>query len=118
MRRWLLQWITDTPDFTVIVCDILGPIPNDKTILYGPELLVQQMFGNVSFQINNQKSSDKFSQQFAGIVSVLKTYSAILAKDPKARIPYFDDLLSKQKQNLLEKHMVSVVAKACTENGT
>jgi hypothetical protein len=118
MRRWLLQWITNTPDFTVIVCDILGPIPKDETILYGPELLVQQMFGNVSYQINNPDNTDKFSQQFAGVESLLKAYSAILAKDPKARIPYFDDLLSKQKQNLLKVHMVSVVANGCNANGT
>ena len=112
-RRWLLQWLTDTPDFIVTVCDILGPLPKDDAVPNGPELLVQQMFGNVSYQIRNPGKTDTLTLQVAGVESVLRSYSAILAKDQKARIPYFDNLVTEQRKGSLKAHMAPIVASGC-----
>jgi hypothetical protein len=112
-RKWLLQWLTDTPDFTVAICDILGPIPNDP-VPNGPALLVQQMFGNVAYQIQHPGVKDEASLQIAGTESVLRAYAAIIGKDPSAHIAYLDNLLSKQRAGTLNEHMAPIIAKGCT----
>lgn len=116
MRQWLLQWLTDTPDYTVTVCDILGPIPN-QPVPYGPELLVQQMFGNVAYQISNPGITDVLALQLAGVESALQAYSAIISTDPSAHIAYFDTLLAEQRNGSLKTYMEPVVAKGCAEDG-
>ena len=115
MRQWLVEWVAATPDFEVTVCDILGPIPSTK-LKYGPELLLQQMFGNVTFQIKNPNKTDSVSVQTAGVVSLLKAYSAILAKDPDAHIPYFDKLLDKQRAGELRGHMAPLIVRSCDDD--
>lgn len=115
VRASLIRWAEATPNYTVMVCsDILGPIP-EKDVPYGPELLAQQMFGNVAYQIKNPTVTDNFSFQMAGLESALRTYSVILASDPKARIPYFDNLLVKQKNGTLKTYMKPIVAKGCKD---
>jgi hypothetical protein len=115
MRQWLVEWLAATPDFEVTVCDILGPVPGDK-LKYGPELLLQQMFGNVTFQIKNPTKTDSISVQTAGVVSLLKAYSMILAKDPNAHIPYFDNLLAKQRAGELKDHMAPLIVRHCDDD--
>jgi hypothetical protein len=116
MRQWLLQWLTDTPDYTVTVCDILGPIPN-QPVPYGPELLVQQMFGNVAYQITNPDVTDTLALQLAGVESALRAYSAIISTDQNAHITYFDNLLTEQQKGSLEAYIEQIVAKGCAEGG-
>jgi hypothetical protein len=113
MRQWLIQWLQATPDFNVKVCNVLGPIPGDSKVPHGPELLAQQMFGNVASQIKIPDRKDDLSLQLAGVESALKSYSAFLAKDSKVRIPYFDDLLAKQHDGSLRDFMAPVVKKGC-----
>jgi len=115
MRKWLMQWLTQTPAFTVTVCDILGPIPGTK-VPNGPNLLLQQMFGNVAFQIKNPNKTDSVSVQVAGVESLLKSYSVILAKDPGARIPYLDNLLAKQRNSSLKDHMAPLIVRECDDD--
>jgi hypothetical protein len=115
MRKWLMQWLAQTTDFEVTVCDILGPIPGTK-VPNGPNLLLQQMFGNVAFQIKNPSRSDTVSVQVAGVESLLKSYSVILAKDPGARIPHLDNLLSRQRSGSLKEHMAPLIIRECDDN--
>jgi hypothetical protein len=115
MRKWLMQWLTQTDDFSVTVCDILGPIPGTK-VPNGPNLLLQQMFGNVAFQIKNPNRSDTVSVQVAGVESLLKSYLAILAKDPGARIPHLDNLLTRQRSGSLKEHMAPLIIRECDDN--
>jgi hypothetical protein len=116
MRQWLLEWLTETEDFTVTVCNILGPIPGDKSVPYGPELLLQQMFGNVVYQIRNPDQKEDVRTQIAGVESVLKAYAAILSKDPKAHVAYFDNLLAEQKKGRLKEYMTPIIVKGCADN--
>jgi len=115
-RRMLLEWLRDTKDYTVVVCDILGPIPGEKP-RHGAELLAQQMFGNVAYQIEHPGEKDRNRLQVAGVESVLKAYSAILAEDDQARIPYLDGLLAERKKGTLAQHMVPIIAKGCAGEG-
>ena len=112
-RRWLIEWVTDTPDYTVTVCDILG-LAQGKKPRYGAELMTQLLFGNVTYQIKNPTQKDETLFQLAGVESVLKAYAAILVKDPGSHIKYLDDLLGKQKQGLLKQEITPKIAKACT----
>lgn len=114
MRRWLLGWVEETPDYIVVVCDILGPVPSEEP-KYSAELMVQQLFGNVRFQIRNPAQKDELSVQVAGVESVLAVYRLILAKDPTARIEYFDELLEVQKKGQLREHMEPIVDERCAE---
>lgn len=113
MRRWLIGWLEETPDYTVVVCDVLGPEPTQSK--YGAELFGQLLFGNVRFQIRNPARKDETSLQVAGVESVLNAYSVILVKDPTAHVGYLDELLALQKQGKLRDHLEPVVAEKCSE---
>ncbi len=112
VRGTLIEWLQNTKDYKVVVCDILGPIPAEKPP-HSAELLVQQMFGNVAYQIEHPGEQDRNRLQVAGVESVLKAYSAILAEDAQARIPYLDGLLAERKKGTLARHMDPIIAKGC-----
>lgn len=111
-RRMMVEWLQETKDYTVVVCDILGPIPAQKPP-HSAELLAQQMFGNVAYQIEHPNEKDRNRLQVAGVESMLKSYSALLAEDPQARIPYLDGLLAERKKGTLAQHMAPIIAKGC-----
>ena len=114
LHGWLIDWATKSPDVVVDVCDILGPIPKE-TVPYGSNLLTQYMFGNAAFQIEYPDKKDSaLDVQLAGIESLLRSYVSLLAIDAKARIPYFDDLLERQKNGSLREFMTPIIAAKCT----
>lgn len=116
MRSWLLQWAMDSKDITVNVCNLLGPIPKDDAPNSGI-FVTQMIFGNASYQISHpEKRKDPLSPQVAGIRSALKAYDSILAKDPKARIPFLDDLVKRDKDGTLEAHMAPIVGEKCKDS--
>ena len=112
-REWLLSWVTETPDYTVVLCDVLGPIPKTD-VPHGRELLLQYMFGNVAYQIQNGKG-DGVLPQVAGVESLLHAYSAIVEQKPDGHIPYFDELLALQRQGNLVERMIPLAAAKCTD---
>ena len=85
MRAWMMQWLTETPTLTVTVCNIVGlldqPLVPNADILFG-----QTMFGNGAYQIEHPgERSLPLTQQVAGVTSALRSYEALVAKDPDAR---------------------------------
>lgn len=112
VRGTLIEWLQNTKDYTVVVCDILGPIPAEKPP-HSAELLIQQMFGNVAYQIEHPSEKDRNRLQVAGVESVLKAYTAILAEDAQSRIPYLDGLIAERKKGTLAQHMRPIIAKGC-----
>ena len=111
----MLRWLQRTKDYTVIVCEILGPIP-----LASPpnsaELMAQQMLGNVAFQIRHPQVRDQVRLQVAGIESVLRAYAVLLGKAPENRIAYLDGLLAQQAAGSLRAHMAPLIDKACSDD--
>lgn len=111
-RQWLMHWLTSTKDYDVTVCEIFGPTLRED-IPYSPELMAQQMFGNVAYQISNPGVHDEVAKQVAGMQSLLKAYAAILARDAKAHIPYYDSLLDMRAKGSLNEYLTPVIQKAC-----
>ncbi|GAA0759170.1 hypothetical protein LRH25_01745 [Ideonella azotifigens] len=114
-RKWLMQWLEETKDFSITVCEILGPVPSQSPP-NSAVLLAQQMFGNLAYQIQNPGIRDQLSLQVAGVESTLKAYAVFVSKDPKSRIAHFDDLLQAQKSGSLHSRMAPVIAKECGGN--
>ena len=114
-RSWLLDWVVDSPDISVVVCEVMGPLADEDTPNAGIYAL-QMMFGNASFQISNPgRRSDQLALQAAGVRSALKAYQSVLAGDPDARIKQFDALLAKDKAGTLDAHLAPLVEKNCGE---
>ena len=114
MRRWLIAWITASPDIRVTVCNIFGPVLGNN-VPHESELLVQAMFGNAVYQIEHPDRTDgELDRQLAGVESLLKAYSAIVASKSDARIAYFDDLLKHQEEGTLRDFLSPIVATKCS----
>ena len=117
IRGWLLQWAMDSQDITVLACDILGNVSGDE-VPYSGIYTTQMMFGNAAYQISHpDKRSDLLATQLAGARSSLIAYTSIIASHPEARIPHFDDLISKDKAGELETYLAPIVADKCSESG-
>lgn len=112
-RQWLLHWVNDTPDYTVTVCDVLAEGQKVGSP-YSAELFAQQLFGNVAFQIAQPTGlKDEITLQMAGIDSVLRTYRALLARDPTAHVTYLDTLLEKDRAGELKAFMRPIIVQRC-----
>jgi hypothetical protein len=117
IRTWLLLWATDSQEITVLACDVMDILSEEKTP-NGSIYTTQMIFGNVAYQISNpDKKDDLYATQSAGVRSALKAYQSILAQDPQARIPHFDALLKKEQGGTLEDSLAPVVDKECSESG-
>ena len=117
IRSWLLQWAIDSQDITVLACNVMRPVPADDVPNSGA-FVTQMMFGNAAYQISHpDKREDLLATQLAGVRSALKAYASILAQDPQARIPRFDELLQEDKDGTLEAHMAPIVDKECSQSG-
>jgi len=118
MRAWMMQWLTETPTLTVTVCNIVGlldqPLVPNADILFG-----QTMFGNGAYQIEHPgERSLPLTQQVAGVTSALRSYEALVAKDPDARFDTFDLLLEAEKANRLSAVLAPRFDAVCSEEAT
>ena len=112
-RQWLLHWVNDTPDYTVTVCDVLAEGQKVGSP-FSAELLAQQLFGNVAYQIAHPAGrKDEITLQMAGIESVLRTYRTLIATDPTAHVAYLDTLLDKQRGGELAAYMRPNIVQRC-----
>lgn len=112
MRKWLLRWMLETPDYTVLVCNMLD-IPDDENGTLSGELLLQMMAGNVAWQIEHPQDDDEVSRQMAAVRSALKMYAAYLDKDPKWQVPALDPVIERERTGTLRDHVAKKVAADC-----
>jgi hypothetical protein len=113
IRDWLIEWATKSKDVTVQACDVLGPIPA-QDLPHGPDLLTQYLFGNAAFQLAHaDQRGDMIATQLAGIRSSMRAYSSLLARVPDARISYYDSLLAKQSDGMLEAFLKPIIVEKC-----
>lgn len=116
VHTWLIGWATESEDVSVVVCDVLGPIPS-QDLPYGSNLLTQMIFGNAAFQISYpDRKGDVQATQVAGVRSAVRSYASIIATHPEARIPYFDDLLDKEQKGALVEYLAPVISDKCNKS--
>jgi hypothetical protein len=112
-RKWLIEWYEKVPDITVVVCDLLGPLPEGDHPLM-PEVLTQMMFSNGAFQIEHPDSAgDKVAVQTAGLEGALTVYEILVKAMPQGRLPFLDELLEKRSQGQLVEYVKGKVATGC-----
>ena len=114
IRALLLEWEDSTKDAVDYVCpDVLTPVPANG-VPNGPELLAQFIFGSAAFQVANPSQKGALQpSQLAGMRSMLKTYRALLATDPGARIPRFDALAAMDAAGTLPVYLEPIVTLGC-----
>jgi len=115
-RLALAQWIGDSPEVFVLVCNSLELFPDKgEPPPYASELLLQQMAGNALWQLDNPGQKDSLiGQQAAGARSALKAYSAIRAKHPEVHFSLLDSLLGHEQPGELEKLLAPSVKRECS----
>jgi len=114
MRRWLFNWALETPDYQVIICPVLGlPETVDEETSIAPEVLAQQTFGNLAYQITEGSDGDELDRQLAGVESALKAYAVFMKADPSLKIPGVDHLAALKKAGTLRAHVAAVLEEKC-----
>lgn len=114
VRSALLQWEDQSKDAIDVICPgIFSPLP-DKSFKYSNELFAQFIFGSAAYQIANPTEKGKLMPaQLAGMQSMLKAYRTILAQDPGARLPRFDELSKDEEQGSLPRVLEPLVIANC-----
>jgi hypothetical protein len=112
-RKWLIDWYEKVPDITVVMCDLLGPLPKDDHPFF-PVVLSQMLFSNGAFQIEHpDKAGDKVAAQAAGLEAALNVYEILVKQIPEGRLPFLDDLLEKRAQDHLAEYVKDRTVTGC-----
>ena len=107
-RAKLFMFLAEVPDITIKLC--LRVIGDSKKFKgdYDSELTGQLMYSQAKFIIENPgKAQDDAAVNLAGVEGVLRTWQAIKAAKPKAKLPLLDELLAKQQAGTLSEHVQS-----------
>ena len=111
----VMQWLTEAPDITVVVCAELLPL-RDPAGPHDGKLLIQLMFAQAAYQIEHPGVAPKDEAVFtAGLVSALRTYRMLLAAHPDQRNPAWDELEVAERKGALSPH-VRKVLQGCSKN--
>lgn len=111
-RSWITVWLIQIPDMTVKFCtSLLGP-RSDPENSHWPDVSTQMLYSGAAFMIENpKKKNDQQAVYLAGLDGALKTYEAILKKEPQARWPFVDGLIEKRDQGKLGEYVKQVTTK-------
>jgi hypothetical protein len=110
---WLIEWISQSPDVGVQICDTMQ-ILGKKKYEYAPPLIAQEMFGMAAWSVEHPDAKPvDVAVHVAGVRSALKAYAAILAQHPDAKLAEMDNLAAHEAAGDLDKYMEGVVAKQC-----
>ena len=93
-RKWALNWLTEAPDVSVVVCaDTIGGLLNSD-YPHLPEIVVQYMFSMAAQIIEHPElTSDPLAQQLAGLEGALAAYRSILRDEPQATSPVLEGMI-------------------------
>ena len=96
-RSWITVWLIQIPDITVKFCtSLLGP-RSDPESTYWSGISTQMLYSGAAFIIENpKKRNDQQAVYLAGLDGALKSYEAILKREPEARWPFVDGLIEKR----------------------
>ena len=99
-RKRLTDYMSQVPDLSVNRCGELIPEMYQKRtrMIFGhKEIYAQLDFGALAALLQHpEMAKDRYAQNLAVLESALKVYEAVLLKDPTAKRPYLDDLITKR----------------------
>ncbi len=105
VRGWAMKWIIATDKVSVNICSLI--LSGPEKYKYNSELLGQYTIGMAAFKLTNpDKAKDEDAAQLAGIESALTAYEAMVAQEPKAKIPFMDELLAKRRDGSLAQYVL------------
>jgi hypothetical protein len=112
---WLLQWVTESPDVSVTMCDPMGLLEAPESDAQGA-LVMLELFGNAAWQIEHAGAPvDELARQLGGARSALRGYAAIRQADPDVHIAAIDALAAQEAAGTLEAHLAPLVQEKCTK---
>ena len=105
-RSWITVWLIQIPDITVKFCTaLLGP-RSDPENSHWSDVSTQMLYSGAAFMIENpKKKNDQQAVYLAGLDGALKSYEAILKREPQARWPFVDGLIEKRDQEKLDEYV-------------
>jgi hypothetical protein len=113
-RAALVYFVSEVPDITVTLCNVLGDTKRFKGD-YESELFGALMFAQTKFIIENpDKAKDDEAIYLAGAEGAVRTWQSMKAAKPKAKFPLMDELLEKQKAGTFVEHVKENI-KGCTK---
>jgi hypothetical protein len=114
IRGWMMAWATETKDVSVKICVVMDLIPQ-KDEPYSAILMLQSLFGNAAYQIEQpDKKSDQLAQQVAGVESMLKAYASLLRAHPEKHFAVLDMLVMRQDAGQLASYLAPLVKAKCS----
>ncbi len=109
---WLMGWLQDVPDITVIGCTALLGTEEEKEGI-PTLLLVHHMYDQAAYLIRNPEAeSGNLEVLVAGVEGTLRTYEAVQERIPHAHEPLFEKLLDLREHGELAEY-VAERAKSC-----
>ena len=104
-RQWLTLWLVEVPDIHVPLCTEFFPSllrDSDSKKRHGGDLVMQSGYAIAAFQIEHPtEAKDESALYLAGVEGALRTYEAILLKEPKSRWVELDALIAKREKGEL-----------------
>jgi hypothetical protein len=111
----VMQWLTESPDITVIVCGELLPL-RDPAGPHDGALLIQLMFAQAAYQLEHPGVAPKDEAVFtAGLAAAMRVYRMLLAAHPDQRYPAWDQLEAAERTGALAPHVRKALA-SCSKN--
>ena len=101
-KVWAKQWVLEHPEIRIRMCmQLLAGLRRPK-YKFRLEIVDQMMLSTAALLIEHpDKAGDHLAENVAGLVGVLKAYSAIVESNPAAHTQTLDDLLEKQSRGKL-----------------
>jgi hypothetical protein len=111
-RNWIMTWLIQVPDLSVKFCtDLLGPRPNPQSP-YWAGISTQMLFSSAAFIIENpKKAKDQQAVYLAGVDGALRSYEAILKKDPQVRWPSVEGIIELRNRGKLDDYVRQAMKK-------
>jgi hypothetical protein len=114
-RRWLTFLLVEAPDLHVDLCpELLGGAPAERKRVPS-EVVVQMMYSGAAFLLEHPAPAKTRADVYlAGLLGALRTYEAMLAKQPWIRSSLLDGLISEREAGGLPARVAGAMA-ACPE---
>jgi hypothetical protein len=111
----VMQWLTESPDITVVVCAELLPL-RDPAGPHDGALVIQLMFAQAAYQLEHPGVAPKDEAVFtAGLAAAMRTYRVLLAAHPEQRYSAWDELETAERKGALSPH-VRKALQACSKS--